>query len=80
MDHLLFETEWHTSPAVQAMQDYIRSSMTDFEGRNFTEFTDHHGFPIGSRDSHPLEAAHRAAADVIISQLGVDKIQSARVH
>jgi hypothetical protein len=79
MDHLIFETEWHTSPAVQTMQDHIRDSMTDFEGMNFTEFTDYYGYPIGSRASHPLEQAHRAAADVIISQLGVNKIQSARI-
>jgi len=79
IDNLIFDRK-KTNLAIQNLQNHVRESMTDFEGMNFTEFTDHYGYPIGSRASHPLEQAHRAAADVIISQLGVNKIQSARIN
>jgi hypothetical protein len=64
MDELIFETEWHTTPAVVDLQDYIRPYMTTFDGKNFLEFSKEKGFPI-SETLHPLETAHQAAFELI---------------
>lgn len=69
IDRLLFEKEWHTTPAITDMQDYILPYMSDFNGRTFLEWTDENKFPIGKRNSHPLEEAHRSAADIILKDI-----------
>jgi hypothetical protein len=65
MDDLMFNTQWHVSPAVLDLQNYIRPHMTCFDGQNFLEWGKKKGYPI-STATHPLEEAHRAAADYII--------------
>jgi len=65
MDDLIFETEWHTTPAIINLQEYIRPFMTDFDGQTFLEWTKDNEYPI-SPGGHPLEAAHRAAGDYMI--------------
>jgi len=67
MDDLIFETEWHVSPAVVELQDYIRPYMTTFEGQNFLDWSRKKGYAI-SETWHPLEPAHAAAADYLINQ------------
>jgi hypothetical protein len=67
MDDLIFETEWHVSPAVLELQDYVRPYMTTFEGKTFLQWCQHHGYRINER-MHPLEHAHAAAADYLINQ------------
>jgi hypothetical protein len=64
MDDLIFETEWHTTPAITDLQNYIRPYVTNFEGRNFIEWSRGQGFEISST-MHPLESAHAAAAELI---------------
>jgi hypothetical protein len=64
MDKLLFETKWHSSPAIAQLQDYIRPYLTTFDNSTFLEWSKQLGFPI-SKNLHPLEAAHAAAADLI---------------
>jgi hypothetical protein len=66
MDELMFETQWHTTPAVIELQNYIRPYMTKFEGKTFLEFSQEKGFEI-SKTLHPLESAHRAAFDLVKS-------------
>jgi hypothetical protein len=66
MDNLLFETEWHTTPAITTMQKYVRPFMTTFEDQTFLEFSQKNGFPI-SKNLHPLETAHQAAFELIKS-------------
>jgi hypothetical protein len=46
MDELLFETQWHCTPAVSYLQGSIKDSMTDFDGQTFLEFSRKHNFPI----------------------------------
>ena len=72
MDNLIFETEYHTTPAVINLQNYIKPYMTTFEGQTFLEWSKQNGYPI-SDALHPLEAAHAAAAQYIL-QLGVHKV------
>jgi len=66
MDDLIFETQWHVSPAVLELQDYIRPFMTTFEGKTFLQWSRDHGYCINER-MHPLEDAHATAADYLIN-------------
>jgi hypothetical protein len=66
MDNLLFETKWHTTPAVVDLQNYIRPYITQFNGNTFLDWANKKGFPI-SETLHPLEDAHQAAFELIKS-------------
>ena len=72
MDDLMFDQRWHVTPAVKLLQDRVRSRMTDFEGHTFLNWSRHHNFPE-SATWHPLQEAHRAAADYMISVFGKQK-------
>lgn len=61
MDDLMWETEFHCSPAMQLLQAQLRPLMHNFDGQNFLEWSRVQGFPIGTRGIHPLEQAHQAA-------------------
>jgi hypothetical protein len=65
MDDLIFDQQWHTTPAITQLQEYILPYMTTFEGLTFLEWCRKNGYPE-SPTWHPLEAAHRAAGDYII--------------
>ena len=68
-DSLLFETEWHTSPAVLAMQQDLRHLLHSFAGKNFVQWAQAQGHPVTAQ-GHLLETGHRAVADHLI-QAGV---------
>lgn len=72
MDDLIFDTRWHTTPAILELQDYVRPHMTRFEDKSFLEWSRSKGYPITEK-WHPLEPAHKAAADYLL-QLGVHKV------
>ena len=72
MDELMFDTQWHVSPAVLELQKYIRPHMTCFDGQNFLEWSKKNSYPI-STGAHPLEEAHSAAAQYIL-ELGIHKV------
>lgn len=65
-DDLLFDKQWHLTPAVAELQSYIKPYMIDFEGQTFLEWSRTNEFAI-SPNLHPLEQAHRVAADHIIT-------------
>jgi hypothetical protein len=65
VDDLMFDQEWHTTPAVIELQDYIRPHMTCFNGQNFLEWSRSQKYPE-TKQGHPLEEAHRGAADYMI--------------
>jgi hypothetical protein len=65
MDPLMFDRTWHATPAVTDAQDRIQPYMTEFNGDTFLNWSKRNGHEI-SNTSHPLESAHRAAADVIL--------------
>lgn len=65
-DYLMWETEWHCTPGVRWMQQQVRPYFSDFEGTSFLEWCRKHQFEI-SAASHPLEPAHRAAADFVLA-------------
>ena len=65
MDDLIFETEWHTSPAVLELQNYIRPYMINFDGQTFLDWSRQKGYAV-SEKWHPLEQAHEQASRLII--------------
>jgi hypothetical protein len=66
MDELIFETQWHVTPAIVDLQNYVRPYMTQFENKTFLDFSKQKEFPL-SKTLHPLEAAHQAAFELIKS-------------
>ena len=81
-DELMFDQRWNYTPAVLDLQNYIRPHMTQFEGKTFLDWSRSHGF-AESPDWHPLEQAHQAAADYMITvvdkQNTGDPVPQARV-
>lgn len=76
MDNLLFDQQWHTTPAVLDLQEYVKPYMTTFEGQSFLQWSRDNGYPE-TEMWHPLEAAHQAAAEYLIKKsqfdpLGID--------
>jgi hypothetical protein len=66
MDQLLFDQRWHSSPAVIDLQSYVQPYMTKFENNTFLEWSRKYGYPE-SESWHPLDDAHRAAGDYMIT-------------
>lgn len=65
MDELMFETQWHFTPAVELLQNAVQPNMIKFENQTFLDWAKTQGHEI-SPAWHPLESAHRAAADLMI--------------
>jgi hypothetical protein len=76
MDHLIFETQWHTSPTVLRLQEYIRPHMQQFNGRNMLEYSRDRGHDFGHQ-AHPLESAHEDLFQYVLANFAVDKIKTA---
>lgn len=64
LDDLVFETEWHTSPGILDIQNYIRPHITTFNGSNFLKWSRQNNYEI-SEMWHPLEPAHQAAFEYV---------------
>ena len=65
MDYLLFDQQWHTTPAVMDLQEYIKPYLTTFENKTFLEWSRSRAYPE-TIAWHPLEAAHAAAGEYMI--------------
>lgn len=65
-DELMFDPTYNANHAVRLLQKELKPRMTLFENQTFLEWAKTHGHKI-SPGWHPLEDAHRAAADLIIS-------------
>ena len=65
MDELLFDTQWHTTPAIIELQNFIKPHMTKFEGKSFLDWSRSKGFEETAA-WHPLEDAHAAAGEYMI--------------
>lgn len=63
-DELVLESEWHTSPAISRLQDYVRPYLTDFDSTSYWRWIERSRFRLSDR-WHPLEEAHERAADLI---------------
>jgi hypothetical protein len=73
MDQLILDRRWNTSAAIAILQDSVEPCMTQFEGMNFLDWSKKNKYPI-SVTWHPLDRAHRAAADYMITIFDTQKI------
>ena len=76
MDDLIFETAWHTSPAVLSLQEYIRPHLLQFDGRNMLQYSQDHDHAVGCM-AHPLESAHKDLFQYALANFAIDKIKTA---
>jgi len=66
-DKLLFDQTWHCSPSIKEMQDYCINHMFTFDGMGFLEWSRNNNYKISNK-WHPLDDAHKAAAELVWSQ------------
>jgi hypothetical protein len=66
IDKLLFDQQWHVTPAILELQKLTWTCMTQFDGRTFLEWSRANEF-LESETWHPLEAAHRAACEYMVN-------------
>lgn len=64
IDDLLWCDQYNISPVMKDWQEYIQPHISTFEGENFLKWSQQKNFPISST-GHPLEAAHKTAADLM---------------
>lgn len=57
--------KWHNPRYLEVMQQKLQTVLTNFEGKNFLDWSQTRNFRI-SDDWHPLEDAHQAAADYLL--------------
>jgi len=63
MDHLLFDTKFHSPPYIKNLQSQIKDDLHRFARYNFVEWANKKQFPI-SANNHPLHEAHERAAEI----------------
>lgn len=68
MDYLLFDQTWHSNPATTSLQQQLQPCMTDFEGKNFLDWSRQHNYAVSER-WHPLEQAHESAAKYMLQKI-----------
>jgi hypothetical protein len=73
IDELLFDQQWHVTPAILELQKLVKPYMTQFEDRTFLEWSRANKF-LESDTWHPLEAAHCAAKDYMLTIFDKQKI------
>ena len=61
----LVNTDWHDPRYLSTMQNKIKKYLVNFQGKNFLDWSREQGFAISDR-YHPLEDAHRAAANYMM--------------
>ena len=59
IDELMFDQQWHTSPAIVMLQDYIKPHCANFDNKNFVQYAQDLGHSI-TPAGHLLETGHQA--------------------
>jgi hypothetical protein len=72
IDELMFDQQWNQTPAVLDLQLLVKPHMTMFEDDTFLDYSRKHKFEI-SPGLHPLEQAHKSAAQIIIDSFDKQK-------
>lgn len=65
-DPLILCRKWHTTKGTNLLSEQVSPCLKDFEGQTFLQWSRSKKFPISDAD-HPLEQAHREAADLILT-------------
>lgn len=68
MDSLVLDQKWNTSPGLIYLQNEIESYLSNFNGKNFVDYSRDRGHEI-SATMHPLESAHEDAARLVLNNL-----------
>jgi hypothetical protein len=63
MDYELLSTTWHCPNYIAELQQLIAPELQLFDDQNFVDWSHKHGYPVTIQNIHPLEQAHRAAAE-----------------
>jgi hypothetical protein len=84
IDPVLFhntDSTWQDTLAVSLLQQRIKNHINWFDGLDFLSWSRKNNFPV-SKNWHPLETAHKAAADYVIKVFDTQKIidQARQVH
>ena len=66
IDPLMFDTRWHITPAVEDLQQHVKPHMTTFDQLTFLEWSRSKGYSETDH-WHPLEDAHKGAANFLIN-------------
>jgi len=72
MDDLIFDNRWNTSSVINDLQSLVLPHITFFENKTFLQWSHDNNYKI-SPAWHPLESAHRAAADYMITVVDKQK-------
>ena len=64
-DPLVLCRKWHMTKGSDQLADAVQPYLKDFEGQTFPHWSRDKGFDF-SPAAHPLEQAHRAAADLVL--------------
>ena len=68
MDPLILDKKFHINYGIEQLQDSVCQYLYDFEEMNFLDWSRYHGYKI-SPQNHPLEEAHRSAADYMLPRI-----------
>ena len=68
VDDSLMCQRWHAPPHIVELQEEVQPHLHAFEGRNFLDWARHKEFAI-TPAGHPLEAAHAAAAELMLPKI-----------
>ena len=68
MDSLILDKKYHVNYGIEQLQNAVCDYLYDFEEMNFLDWSRCHGYKI-SPQNHPLEEAHRAAADLMLPRI-----------
>jgi len=72
LDDLILDNRWHTSLALRHLQLNAQKHLSTFEGMSFLEWSRKNNY-AESKLWHPLEDAHKAAADYMINKINYQK-------
>lgn len=64
MDAEIFDQTYHCPDYIRELQALTKPSLQDFQGKDFLNWSLTHNFKVTAPGLHPLEDAHRAAADL----------------
>lgn len=68
VDDIIFDDRWNVTNGMVDIQNYIRPYFSSFAGESFLVWSRKQGYKI-SDAAHPLEEAHRAASELISSDI-----------
>ena len=60
----MLDQAYHAPDYIKELQTLVKSSLENFEGQNFVDWSYAKGFTVTDPGLHPLEDAHAAACEL----------------